>query len=87
MAEEVIQHTRDKPSNRNNYSGTNCPISMEKRGDVNTTNFSQNVREPSKAISYPVGDLCRCFTKLTGPCAYTLHSNLIPPTGSTNGLW
>ena len=41
MAEEVIQHTRDKPSNRNNYSGTNGPISMEKRGDVNTTNFSQ----------------------------------------------
>ena len=36
-------------------------------------NFSQNVTEPSKRISYPVGDLFRCFTKLTGPCAYTLH--------------
>ena len=45
-----------------------------------TTNFSQNVTEPSKGISYPVGDLCRHFTKLTGPCAYALHSNLIPPT-------
>ena len=28
--------------------------------------------------SYPVCDLCRHFTKLTGPCAYTLHSNPIP---------
>ena len=27
----------------------------------------------------PVGDLCRRFTKLTGPCAHTLHSNPIPP--------
>ena len=44
-----------------------------------TTNFSQNVTEPSKGISYPVGDLCRRFTKLTGPCSYTLHSNPIPP--------
>ena len=51
-----------------------------------TTIFSQNVTEPSKGISYPVGDLCRCFTKLTGPCAYTLHSNPIPPTDGTNGL-
>ena len=45
-----------------------------------TTNFSQNITEPSKGISYPVGDLCRRLTKLTGPCAYTSHSNLIPPT-------
>ena len=37
------------------------------------TNFSQNVTEPSKGISYPVSDLCRLFTKLTGPCAYTLQ--------------
>ena len=51
-----------------------------------TTNFSQNVTEPSKGISYPAGDLCRCFTKLTGPCAYTLHSNPIAPTDGTNGL-
>ena len=56
-------------------------------GDVPiTTNFSQNVTEPSRGISYPVDDLCRCFTKLTGPCAYTLHSNLIPSTDGTNGL-
>ena len=41
-----------------------------------TTNFSQNVTEPSKGISYPVGDLCGHFTKLTGPRAYTLHSKL-----------
>ena len=37
-----------------------------------TTIFSQNVTEPSKGITYPGGDLCRHFTKLTGPCAYTL---------------
>ena len=49
-----------------------------------TTNFSQNVTEPSKEISYPVDDLCRHFTKLTWPCAYTLHSNPIPPTDGTN---
>ena len=51
-----------------------------------TTNFSQNATEPSKGISYLVGDLCRHFTKLTGPCAYTLHSNPILPTDATNGL-
>ena len=45
-----------------------------------TTNLSQNVTQPSKGISYPVGDLCRHFTKLTGYCAYILHSNPIPPT-------
>ena len=50
-----------------------------------TTNFSQNVTEPFKGISYPVGDLCRRFTKLTGSSAYTLHSNPISPDG-TNGL-
>ena len=50
-----------------------------------TTYFSQNVTKPFKGISYPVGDLCQPFTKLTGPCAYTLHSNLIPPTVGTNG--
>ena len=33
-----------------------------------------------------VGDICRRFTKLTGPCAYTLHSDPIPPTDGTNGL-
>ena len=51
-----------------------------------TTNFSQKFTEPSKVISYPVGDICRRFTKLTGPSAYTLHSNLIPQTDGTNGL-
>ena len=51
-----------------------------------TTNFSQNVTEPSKRISYPVGDLFRHFTKLTGSSAYTLHGNLIPQTDGTNGL-
>ena len=63
------------------------------RGDVKvpskfplTTNFSQNVTEQSKGISYPVGDLCQRFTKLTRPCAYTSHSNLIPPTDDTDGL-
>ena len=51
-----------------------------------TTNFPQKLTQPSKGISYPVGDLCRHFTKLTGPCAYTLHSKPIPPTDGTNGL-
>ena len=41
-------------------------------------NYSQNVTEPSKGISYLVGDLYRRFTRLTGPSFYTLHSNLIP---------
>ena len=45
-----------------------------------TTNFSQNVTEPPKGISYTVSDLCQRFTKLTGPFAYTLHSNPIHPT-------
>ena len=44
------------------------------------TNISQKVTEPYKGIIYPVGDLCRRFTNLTGPSAYTLLSNLIPPT-------
>ena len=38
-----------------------------------TTNFSQNVTEPSKGISYQVSDLCRGFIKLTGRGAYTLY--------------
>ena len=51
-----------------------------------TTNFSQNVTEPSKGISYQVGDVCRHFTKLTVPYAYALHRYPIPPTDGTNGL-
>ena len=51
-----------------------------------TTNFSQNATEPIKVISYPVGHLCRRFTKLTGPCTCTLYSNPIPPTNGKNGL-
>ena len=51
-----------------------------------TTNLSQKLTEPSEVIRYPVSDLCRRLTKPTGPCAYTLHSNLIPPTDGTNGL-
>ena len=35
-----------------------------------TTKFSQKFTESSKGISYPVDDLCRCFTKLTGPSSY-----------------
>ena len=50
------------------------------------TNFSQKLTKPSKEISYPVGDLCGCFTKLTLPSAYTLHSNPIPPTDGTNSF-
>ena len=34
-------------------------------------------------ISYLVCDLCRRFTKLTLPSAYTLHSNPIPPIDGT----
>ena len=51
-----------------------------------TTKFSQKLTQPSKGISYPVGDLCRRFTKQTLPSAYTLHSNPIPPTDGTNGF-
>ena len=40
-----------------------------------------------KGICYPVGVLCRHFTKLTGPSAYTLQSNTIPPTDGTNALF
>ena len=50
-----------------------------------TTNLSQKLTQPSKGISY-LGDFCRCFTKLTGPSAYTLQSNPISPTDGTNGL-
>ena len=50
------------------------------------TNFSQNITEPSKGISYPVSDLCWRFTKLTGSSDYTLHNNPMPPTDGTNGL-
>ena len=46
---------------------------------------SSDLHRRSKGISFPVGDLCRHFTKLTGPSAYILHSNLIPPDGK-NGL-
>ena len=51
-----------------------------------TTNFSQKLTQPSKGISYPVGDLCRYFTKWTLHSAYTLHSIPIPSTDGTNGL-
>ena len=47
-----------------------------------TTKFAQ----PSEGNIYPVGDLSRCFTKLTVPSAYTSHSNPIPPTNGTNDL-
>ena len=43
-----------------------------------TINFSHNFTQPSEGISYPVGDLCRCFTKWTLPIVYTLHSDPIP---------
>ena len=70
-----------------NYHITIFPYKGRRQNSLPlTTNFSQNVTEPSKGISYPVGDLCRCFTKLTGSCAYTLHSNPIPPTDCTNDL-
>ena len=52
-----------------------------------TTNLSEKSIELSQGISgFPVGDLWRCFTKLTGPSVYTLHSNLMPQTDGTNGL-
>ena len=61
-------------------SKTKCIITKERRQNSLplTTKLSQNVTEPSKGISYSVGDLCQRFTKLTGLSAYTLHSNLIP---------
>ena len=52
----------------------------------NSLPLTTNSTQPSKGIGYPVGDLCRRFTKLTGPCAYTLHSKPIPSTDGTNGL-
>ena len=42
-----------------------------------TTDFSQNVSEPSKGISYLVGELCQRFTKLTGRSAHTLQCSPI----------
>ena len=46
-----------------------------------TPNFSQKLTQPSKGISYTVGDICRHFTKRTLLSAYILlHSNPIPPT-------
>ena len=51
-----------------------------------TTTFSQKFTEPSEGVSYPVGDLCRHFTKLTLSFAYTLHSYPILPTDGTNGF-
>ena len=68
---------------------TVIPPVFSQRGDVKipSINFSQKVTEPSKGISYPVGDLRRRFIKVTGPCAYTLHSNPIPPTDGTNGFF
>ena len=38
-----------------------------------STNLSQKLTQPSTGISYPVSDLCRHYTKLTLPSAYTLH--------------
>ena len=38
-----------------------------------TTNFSQKLTQPSKGISYPVGDLCRRFTKRTLPSAIVIR--------------
>ena len=43
-----------------------------------TTYLSQKFTELSKGASYLVNDFCRRFTKLTGPSAYTIHSNPIP---------
>ena len=51
-----------------------------------TKNFQQKLTQPSKGISYPVGELCRHFTKCTLPSAYTLHNNPIPPTDGTDGF-
>ena len=51
-----------------------------------TTNLSQKLTQPSKGISYPVGDLHRRFTEQTLPSTCTLHGNPIPPTDGTNGL-
>ena len=48
-----------------------------------TTNLSQKFTEPSKGIRYPVDDLCRHSTKLTGPSDFTLHSHLIPQIDCT----
>ena len=49
----------------------NIMLSISKEyNDLGETNFSQNVTEPYKGISYPVGDLCRRFTKLTGSSTY-----------------
>ena len=39
---------------------------------LKNNNKKKKFTEPAKGISYPVGDLYRYFTKLTGPSAYTL---------------
>ena len=60
------------------YIFTHAPKRRHQNSLPLTTNFSQKFTEPSKVISYPAGDLRRCFTKMTGLSAYTLHSNPIP---------
>ena len=39
-----------------------------------TTNLKKKFIEASKGISYPIGDICRHFTKLTGLSAYTSNT-------------
>ena len=80
-----MSHVNYKKVNVPCHLGVICPKWSQNSLPL-TTNFSQDGTEPSKGISYPIGDLCRRFTKLTGHCAYTLHSNLIPPTDGRNGF-
>ena len=74
------------------FSSTPPPLGEHGEGRLQnsfplTKNFSQKLTQPSKGISYPVGDFCRRFTKWTLPSAYTLHSNAIPETDGTNGFF
>ena len=51
-----------------------------------TTNFSQKLTQPSKGISYPVGDLADVSQNKLCPLPIHHYSNPIPPTDGTNGL-
>ena len=54
------------------------------RGDVKISmNLLQEPTEPSKRVSYTVGDHCRHFKKLILLSLYVEHSKPIQPTGGT----
>ena len=55
-------------------------------GETSKLNLSQILTEPSKRISYTVGDHLRHFAKQTLLSLYIKHNNPIPPTDGANGF-